>query len=184
MKRVVSLFLFSSLLLLGCSDKAKIQAKKNHINGYATECMMDVFFTYNTNWQKIEGESGIHGIDGLYIKRKKDHIVDVLVAESKYNTSHLGTTKKGRVKQMSKRWILDKLKEAKPYNPDIKNFEHISQLVKRDRYRARLFKLKPLKDGKFMILLYHIKSKDDDTKVIKFNKTKLIIDPKISKKFF
>ena len=136
---------------------------------------MDLFFTYQTNWQKIEGESGIHGIDGLYIKQDQDTITDVLVAESKYNTSRLGSTKKGRVRQMSKRWILDKLKEAKPYNPTVKHFAQISILVKRGVYRARLFKVKPLKNERLKIILYHIKNKTD-TKVLKRDKTVIVLD--------
>jgi len=58
----------------------------------------------------------------------------VLVTESKWNTSRLGTTKKGTIKQMSKRWILDKLKEAKPHNPHVKNYDQISTLVKKGIY--------------------------------------------------
>ncbi len=82
--------------------KNQVQARKNLINGTSAECMMDAFFLYNSNWQKIEGENGTHGIDGLYIKTYHDNITDVLVAESKWNTSRLGSTKKGTIKQMSK----------------------------------------------------------------------------------
>ena len=53
--------------------------------------VMDYFFL-NSNqklgWQKIEGMSdGRHGIDGLYVKVVNDIVKDVMVAESKWNTS-------------------------------------------------------------------------------------------------
>ncbi len=152
---------------------------QNHINGYATECMMDSFFMYGQNWKKIEGESGIHGIDGLYIKYHDSHISDILVAESKYNHSQLGWTKKHTIRQMSKAWVVQKLKEAKPHNPQVKHFDEIIALAKRGIYRARLFRLKPLSKSKFKIILYRIKSKSSQVKKRKIM-TKLIdiSDPK------
>jgi len=132
---------------------------QNHINGYATECMMDSFFMYGQKWQKIDGENGSHGIDGLYIKYHDNHISDILVAESKYNHSQLGWTKKHTIKQMSKAWIIQKLKEAKPNNSKVKHYDEIITLVKKGVYRARLFRLKPLLKDRFKIILYNIKSK-------------------------
>jgi len=180
-KKLLLLMLLMILSVISCSSnptKNQIQAKKNRINGHAAECMMDVFFTHNQNWQKIEGENGIHGIDGLYIKYKNDNISDVLVAESKWNTSRLGTTKKGTIKQMSKRWILDKLKEAKPHNPHVKNYDQISTLVKKGIYRARLFKLKPYLNNKLKITLYRIKNKSDGKSIEKVDKSEIVIDMK------
>ena len=164
--------------------KNQIQARKNFINGTSAECMMDVFFLYDNNWQKIEGENGTHGIDGLYIKTYHDDITDVLVTESKWNSSRLKNTKKGTTKQMSKAWILDKLKKAKPYNPDIKNFDQISTFVKHDTYRARLFKLKPLDADKLKIILYRIKNKSNDRDVEKVDKSEIYLDVKHPKNLF
>ncbi len=144
---------------------------------------MDTFFLYKNNWQKIEGENGSHGIDGLYIKISQNNITDVLVAESKWNTSRLGSTKKGTIKQMSKSWILDKLKEAKPHNPKIKNFDQISTLVKHNTYRARLFKLKPLDADKLKIILYRIKNRSD-IDIEKVDRSEIILDIKHPKSFF
>ncbi len=84
---------------------------------------------YQQNWQKIEGERGANGIDGLYIKSDGDAITEVLIAESKYNRSRLGFIKKGTIKQMSKSWILQNLKLSKPQNPNIINFDQIISLV-------------------------------------------------------
>jgi len=53
------------------------------------QCMMDEFFMYQQNWQKIEGERGVNGIDGLYIKSDEESITDVLIAKSKYNHTRL-----------------------------------------------------------------------------------------------
>ena len=185
--RLFTVSLIVIFLLTSCSSqltKRQIQARKNLIHAASAECMMDLFFMYGNNWQKIEGESGIHGIDGLYIKTHHDTISDVLVAESKWNSSRLGSTKKGTIKQMSKRWILDKLKEAAPYNKDIKNFHQISNLVKHDMYRARLFKLKPLDADRLKIILYRIKNKSDDKSIEKVDKSTLILDIKHPKNSF
>ncbi len=131
-----------------------------------------------------EGENGSHGIDGFYIKISQNNITDVLVAESKWNTSRLGSTKKDTIKQMSKIWILDKLKEAKPHNPEIKNFDQISIFVKHNTYRARLFKLKPLNADRLKIILYSIKNKSDDKDIEKIDKSEIILDIKYPKNLF
>ena len=142
----------------------QIQDKANKINGIATECMMDAFYQSPTNkikWQKVEGMSdGRHGIDGLYVKIVDGTVKDVLVAESKWNSSRLGSTKNKTVKQMSKQWILDKLKEVKIKESQIALYEQITQYVMKDIYRGILFNLKPSSDH-LKIYLYTIKSKDD-----------------------
>jgi len=138
--------------------------------------MMDEFFMYQQNWQKIEGERGVNGIDGLYIKNDEESITDVLIAESKYNHARLGFIKNGTIKQMSKSWILEKLKIAKPYNPTITNFDQIISLVSHNNYRARLFKLKPINDDKLKIILYKINSKNDDKSIQKLDKSEIIIN--------
>ncbi|MCB4764140.1 MAG: hypothetical protein LGB78_09650 [Sulfurovum sp.] len=64
------------------------------------------FYT-QSGWVQVEGEIGRNGIDGLYYKKKNGVIKDVLVAESKWNTSRLGRSGKNKaVKQMSKEWVL------------------------------------------------------------------------------
>jgi len=168
------------LILEGCSDnkltKTQIQARMNYIHGDATECMMDRFFTYKQNWKKIDAESGNHGIDGLFIKISGEKVSAVLVAESKYNTSRLGSIKKGTIRQMSKMWIVEKLKEAKPANPDFEKFDQIISLVKKGRYRAMLFRLKPLKGTMFKILLSKIKNIQNGKDVILKKVREVVID--------
>ena len=99
----IAIFLISSPLFsrdLLISD-SKIQGRLNIVNGASSECVMH-FFYKNSGWQKIEGEIGRNGIDGLYFKKKNGVIREVLVAESKFNKSRLGRSGKNKaIKQMS-----------------------------------------------------------------------------------
>jgi len=150
----------------------------NIINGEATECMMHAFFldpSKTSKWRKINGMYGRQGIDGLYIKESNGVIKDVLVAESKWNTSRLKKTMKGTVQQMSRQWVLNALKKAKPNNPDIANFDQIIALAGKGIYRGRLFNLKP-SGGKLRIVLWHIKNKGDDRSIEKIDKSEIVID--------
>ncbi len=83
----------------------------HEVNGNSAECVMHKFYT-NTGWSQIEGEVGRNGIDGLYYKKKKGVIREVLVAESKWNKSRLGRSGKNKlVKQMSQEWVLRTLRK-------------------------------------------------------------------------
>lgn len=87
-------------------SNSKTQGRLNIINGASAECVMHKFYT-NSGWIQVEGEIGRNGIDGLYYKKKNGVIKDVLVAESKWNTSRLGHSGKNKaVKQMSQEWVL------------------------------------------------------------------------------
>ena len=81
---VLTAFLFGTVSQ-GMKD-SKIQGRLNIVNGYSSECLMHEFYT-STGWKQIEGEIGRNGIDGLYYKTKNGQIREVLVAESKWNTS-------------------------------------------------------------------------------------------------
>ena len=135
-----------------------IQARLNIINGASTECVMHHFYT-NSGWTQIEGEIGRNGIDGLYYKKKNNTIKEVLVAESKWNTSRLGFSGKHKtIKQMSQEWILrtmDKLVKKM----DTKTYRTLKKLISHNQYRARLFKLKPVGDSSIQITIYKIKNK-------------------------
>jgi hypothetical protein len=144
---------------------------------------MDRFFLYQNNWKKIKGEHGRNGIDGLYIKQSGNTITDILIAESKYNRSQLGSTKKGRVKQMSKEWILTKLKTVKKYHSQKNTYTQIINHVKKDNYRAKLFTLKPQKQNNLLIILHNIKNKTS-TNISKTDKTKILLSYKHPKSKF
>ncbi len=139
---------------------SKIQGRLNIVNGNASECMMHKFYT-NTGWVKIEGEVGRNGIDGLYYKTKNGQIKEVLVAESKWNTSKLGRSGKNKlVKQMSQHWVLramDKLEQHKP----LPQYSRIKKLIEHDQYRARLFKVIPSGKESIRIDIYKIKNKGE-----------------------
>ena len=139
-----------------------IQAKLNIVNGYAAECVMDYFYT-NSKWTKIEGEVGRNGIDGLYIKKQNGIVRDVLVAESKWNTSQLGRSGKNKLtKQMSQKWVLKTVERLQKFGT-IDDFETIKRFIQNNQYRARLFKLLPVGSDSIQIKLYKIKNKGFNT---------------------
>ena len=162
-KMVLLLLLIATLLyakntdLVNLSTKS-IQAKLNIVNGSAAECVMDYFYT-NSKWIKIKGEVGRNGIDGLYIKKQNGIVKDVLVAESKWNTSRLGRSGKNKLtKQMSQKWVLRTLERLKKFGT-IDDFEVIKRFIQNNQYRARLFKLIPVGSDSIQIKLYKIKNK-------------------------
>jgi len=165
--RIKSLWiLFMMMLFITTStyamSKAKIQAKLNHVNGKAAECVMHKFYT-NSGWIQIEGEVGRNGIDGLYYKRKHGRIQEVLVAESKWNTGRLGKSGKNKaIKQMSQTWVLRSLNRLVKYKP-LPEYDTIKKFIEHNQYRARLFNLKPVGEDSIQIHLYKIKNKGQDS---------------------
>ena len=165
MKKLLLLFMLFSTLLFSNTPyvmkDSKIQGRLNIVNGYASECMMNQFYT-STGWIKIEGEVGRNGIDGLYYKKKNGQIREVLVSESKWNTSRLGRSGKNKmVKQMSQHWVLramDKLERHKP----LPQYSRIKKLIEHDQYRARLFKVIPVKEESIRIDIYKLKNKGEN----------------------
>ena len=165
MQKITSMILIIiSLTLISFSknptslNDSKIQARLNIVNGYSTECVMHKFYT-DTGWTQIEGEVGRNGIDGLYYKKKNGTIREVLVAESKWNTSKLGRSGKNKlIKQMSQEWVLRALNKLQKYKP-LPEYNTIKKLVKNNQYRARLFKMFPAGEGRIQIHIYKIKNK-------------------------
>ena len=135
-----------------------IQGRLNIVNGASSECVMHQFYT-QSGWVQVEGEIGRNGIDGLYYKKKNGVIKEVLVAESKWNTSRLGRSGKNKaVKQMSREWVLrtmNKLIKKMPSNI----YSTLKQFIENDQYRARLFSLKPKSNNTIQIAIYKIKNK-------------------------
>ena len=135
-----------------------IQGRLNIINGASAECVMHKFYT-NSGWTQIEGEIGRNGIDGLYYKKKNGVIKDVLVAESKWNTSRLGRSGKNKaVKQMSQEWVLRTMnKLVNKIHTNV--YTVLRRFIKNNQYRARLFRLKPKINNTIQISIYKIKNK-------------------------
>jgi hypothetical protein len=116
-------------------------------------------FYSNSGWIQVEGEIGRNGIDGLYYKKKNNVIKDVLVAESKWNTSRLGRSGKNKtVMQMSQEWVLRTMNKLIKKMPS-KTYTTLKQFIEHNQYRARLFKLKPKYDSSIQISIYKIKNK-------------------------
>jgi len=157
-KLVFVLILFATVLFSSTSHVMrdnKIQGRLNIVNGYASECLMHQFYT-STGWIKIEGEVGRNGIDGLYYKKKNGQVTQVLVSESKWNTSKLNQNK--LIKQMSKVWILSAMDKLRKYKP-LPEYNSIQRLIKNDQYRARLFKVIPEGKKGINISIYTLKNK-------------------------
>jgi len=136
----------------------KIQGRLNIINGASAECVMHKFYT-NSGWIQVEGEIGRNGIDGLYYKKKNNVIKDVLVAESKWNSSRLGRSGKNKaVKQMSQEWVLRTMNKLIKKMPS-QTYTTLKRFIEYNQYRARLFKLKPKHNNSIQISIYKIKNK-------------------------
>lgn len=129
------------------------------IKGDISEKTMDEYFK-KTGWEKTEGEVGCNGIDGLYVKRDKDrNITDILVVESKYNTSKLGDTLNG--KQMSKEWVEAKLDELQKKDSENSDYTQIKEKVSNGDYRARIWRMKET-DGNLQIEISKVDSSGNE----------------------
>ena len=135
-----------------------IQGRLNIVNGASAECVMHQFYT-QSGWIQVEGEIGRNGIDGLYYKKKNGVIKDVLVAESKWNTSRLGRSGKSKaVKQMSQEWVLRTMNKLIKKMPST-TYITLKKFIQNNQYRARLFRLKPKSNNTIQISIYKIKNK-------------------------
>jgi len=161
LKKLPYLFLllfFSNVYANTLPSNSKIQGRLNIVNGASAECVMHRFYT-NSGWTQVEGKIGRGGFDGLYYKTKNGAIRDVLVSESKWNTSRLGRSGKNRaVLQMSQEWVLRTINKLL-HKMDTHTYRTVKQFVLNDQYRARLFRLKPVSGNRIQITIYKIKNK-------------------------
>ena len=136
----------------------QIQGKLNIINGASAECVMHYFYK-SSGWTQLEGEIGRNGIDGLYLKKKSNHISELLVTESKWNKSKLSRSGKNKtIKQMSQEWIINTIIKLEKRHPS-SIYNTLKNLIKHNQYRARLFTLKPKKNNKIQIAIFKIQNK-------------------------
>jgi hypothetical protein len=161
MYKIIILFLLliaTGLFARDIPTDSKIQGRLNIVNGASAECVMHQFYT-QSGWIQVEGEIGRNGIDGLYYKKKNGVIKDVLVAESKWNTSRLGRSGKNKaVKQMSQEWVLRTMNKLIKKMPS-KTYTTLKRFIENNQYRARLFRLKPKSNNTIQISVYKIKNK-------------------------
>jgi hypothetical protein len=130
----------------------------NHAIGDISERVMIRHFE-STGWQRIEGQVGRSGFDGLFVKRNADGLVrEVLIVESKYNTSTLQSTNHGQ--QMSRDWVEKKLQNLRERQPDDATYRRVEELVSGGYYRARLWTMRVDK-GEIQIDLQRVGSASD-----------------------
>ena len=129
----------------------------NHAVGAVNEGLMLRFYE-NSGWKAVDGQVGRTGFDGLLVKVDDAGTVrDLLIVESKYNTSTLKTTNHGT--QMSDEWVRKKIQDLRSQSPDADIYRQIESLVKSGAYRARLWNM-TVENGKASIELKSVHSKD------------------------
>jgi hypothetical protein len=153
-----------SAVLAGTAHAADMR----HVMGDAAEGLMQDYFT-QSGWQSLSGQTGRQGIDGLFVKTDANGTIkDILIAESKYNTSQLASDLKCGGNQMSAAWVQCKLSsliqdaESKQDNERLKHYRQIEQQVKAGNYRSRLWRVGGMQDGQLRIDLQDISSTGTD----------------------
>lgn len=114
------------------------QVQVSHAVGEVTENLMVHYFK-SSGWTQIEGQIGRQGIDGLFVKMEDGVIKDVLIVESKYSGSNLGSTNHGT--QMSETWVRKKILDLRTKYPDEKAYQDIEKFVDAGSYRARIWSM-------------------------------------------
>lgn len=75
----------------------------------AEKSYIDTYLSKEGHWQSITPRSGPQGLDHLFIKTRNGVIKDIMVGESKFNTSTLNKHTKDGI-QMGEEWIGNRLK--------------------------------------------------------------------------
>ena len=127
----------------------------NHAVGAVVENLMNRYFKFS-GWTRIEGQVGRTGFDGLFVKYDAGVIKDVLIVESKYNTSFLQPTNHGV--QMSEDWVRRKMVELEERFPNEEIYRKIDPFIETGAYRAVLWNLK-LDEDSLKIGINKVKSK-------------------------
>ena len=127
----------------------------SHVVGALNENLMIRYFKFS-GWTRVEGQVGRTGFDGLFVKYENGVIKDVMIVESKYNTSQLQSTNHGL--QMSEQWVRRKMVELKEHFPNDDVYEKIDKFIQAGSYRAVLWNLK-VEDDALKIGLGKVKSK-------------------------
>lgn len=134
----------------------------NHAVGALNENLMIRYFEHS-GWSRVQGQVGRTGFDGLFVKYDNGTIKDVLIVESKYNTSILQSTNFGV--QMSQNWTRRKIEELIAHYPGDDTYPKIEKLILADAYRAVLWNLKVDEDS-IRIGLSRVKSKGETVELV------------------
>jgi len=148
----------------------------NKVNGDISEVFMSSYFK-SSGWSQINGEIGVNGIDGLFIKRdNQGNVKDVLFVESKFNKSQLGYSKHLQAKQMSKKALENQVEnlikdtrkrikkstsivEKQSLKRQLNEYKMVKRKIHTNQYRSRLFKVKPIGDKQFKVTIDALESK-------------------------
>ncbi|MBK6851956.1 MAG: hypothetical protein IPG93_10120 [Burkholderiales bacterium] len=152
-------------------------AQANQKVGAVSEQVMVRHFE-SSGWQRIEGQIGRNGIDGLFEKRNGEGVVrEVLVVESKYNTSTLKPTNFGQ--QMSRDWVEKKLLHLRERQPDDATYRQVEKLIVGGYYRARLWTMR-VDSGELRIELLRVRSASDKVdNLIEDPGTRVLVPPEV-----
>ena len=133
----------------------------DHAVGAIAEQVMDRYFR-GSGWTPVPGQVGRQGFDGLYIKQENGIVREVLIAESKYNTSTLKGTKYGS--QMSQEWVRKKLLALQLQNPGEDVYQQIDRFAENGVYRAVLWHLR-VDDEALYVTISKVKSKEGSVQI-------------------
>lgn len=136
-RKILSVSHFHAEVVRRSPGLGPIQA--NQEVGALTERLMHRYFE-SSGWTRVQGEVGRQGIDGLYVQIRRGVVKDVLIAESKYNTSVMKSTGAGM--QMSPDWVRRKVENLRARFPDEKFYTDIQRFVDNASYRALLWEAK------------------------------------------
>ena len=98
----------------------------NDAVGAINESLMLRFFT-SSGWKAVDGQVGRTGFDGLLVKVDDSGSVrDLLIVESKFNTSALKSTNHGT--QMSDEWVRRKIQALRSQAPENDTYRQIDRI--------------------------------------------------------
>lgn len=135
----------------------------HHAVGDVSEALMLRYFERG-GWASVPGQIGRNGIDGLFVKLDRGVVKDVLVVESKYNSSALQLSSAGQ--QMSDSWIRTKVDELVRKFPDDAVYADIKRFVEAGSYRSVLWNVKQ-ENGALRIRLDKLAGKGTQVKVLR-----------------
>ncbi len=142
------------------------------------------FFT-GSGWKPVDGQVGRAGFDGLFVRvNDAGAVQELLIVESKFNTSTLKTTNHGT--QMSDEWVRRKIQALRNQAPENDTYKQIEGLIDQGAYRGRLWNMK-VENGKASIKLESVQSEGGSVSLQPIDDTDrppLVIDMRSPKNSF
>ena len=148
----------------------------NHYVGQIGEKVMHRMFE-SGGWERLQSQLGRQGIDGLFVKRRRGQIVDILVIESKFNTSSLQPTLHGM--QMSVNWVQQNIRRLVISDPHNKDLLRVRDLVNAQRYRGVLWRISYRHFDKPTVQLKKVISRGQDVQLADWSEEIEALSPRI-----